>query len=192
MQVLNSSISKGKRLKLLWRISRHFTEKNEVLPSADLPRLYTSSNIYSLLCFNVEVKAEQQYCWHIWKNKTLLRYYYSTRELTLNTSVNSEALNRIRAKIRYGLIFIKSLFTKISLVAQLVKNAPAKWKSWVWSLGWEETLEKGTATRSSILDCSLWGRKQSNTTGQLSLSFHLQKLSVLQSTDKIINHYYYY
>ena len=39
---------------------------------------------------------------------------------------------------------------------------------------------------------SLWGRKQSNTTEQLSLSFHLQKLSILQSTDKIINRYYYY
>ena len=37
------------------------------------------------------------------------------------------------------------------LVAQLVKNPPAKWETWVRSLGWEDPLEKGKATRSSIL-----------------------------------------
>ena len=34
---------------------------------------------------------------------------------------------------------------------QLVKNLPAMQETWVWSLGWEDPLEKGTATRSSIL-----------------------------------------
>ena len=38
-----------------------------------------------------------------------------------------------------------------SLVAQLVKNWPAVQDSWVRSLGWEDSLEKGMATRSSIL-----------------------------------------
>ena len=38
-----------------------------------------------------------------------------------------------------------------SLVAQLVKNLPAMWESWVGSLGWEDPLEKGKATHSSIL-----------------------------------------
>ena len=33
-----------------------------------------------------------------------------------------------------------------SLVAQLVKNLPAMWETWVRSLGWENPLEKGTAT----------------------------------------------
>ena len=37
------------------------------------------------------------------------------------------------------------------LVAQLVKNPPAMWETWVWSLGWEDPLEKGKATHSSIL-----------------------------------------
>ena len=35
--------------------------------------------------------------------------------------------------------------------AQLVKNPPAIWETWVWSLGWEDPLEKGKATYSSIL-----------------------------------------
>ena len=30
-----------------------------------------------------------------------------------------------------------------SLVAQLVKNPPAMWGTWVQSLGWEDLLEKG-------------------------------------------------
>ena len=38
-----------------------------------------------------------------------------------------------------------------SLVAQLVKNLPAMRVTWVQSLGWEEPLEKGKATHSSIL-----------------------------------------
>ena len=37
-----------------------------------------------------------------------------------------------------------------SLVAQLVKS-PAMWETWVRSLGWEDPLEKGKATHSSIL-----------------------------------------
>ena len=38
-----------------------------------------------------------------------------------------------------------------SLVAQTVKNLPATWETWVQSLGWEDPLEEGTATHSSIL-----------------------------------------
>ena len=38
-----------------------------------------------------------------------------------------------------------------SLVAQLVKNPPAMWETCVWSLGWEDPLEKGKTTHSSIL-----------------------------------------
>ena len=40
---------------------------------------------------------------------------------------------------------------RASLVAQLVKNLPAMWETWVRSLGWEDLLEKGMATHSSIL-----------------------------------------
>ena len=39
----------------------------------------------------------------------------------------------------------------VSLVAQLVKNSLAMWETWVRSLGWEDPLEKGKATHSSIL-----------------------------------------
>ena len=64
-----------------------------------------------------------------------------------------------------------------SLVAHLVKNLPAMWETWVRSLGWEDPLEKGKATHSSILAWKIpwtvyspWGLKDSEMTEQLSLS----------------------
>ena len=48
-------------------------------------------------------------------------------------------------------MYITSLVGRASLVAQLVKNLPAMWETWVQSLGWEDTLKKGKATQSSIL-----------------------------------------
>ena len=38
-----------------------------------------------------------------------------------------------------------------SLMAQMVKNLPAMWETWIQSLGWEDPLKKGKATPSSIL-----------------------------------------
>ena len=38
-----------------------------------------------------------------------------------------------------------------SPVAQLVRNLLAMWETWVRSLAWEDPLEKGTATHSSIM-----------------------------------------
>ena len=61
-----------------------------------------------------------------------------------------------------------------SLVAQLVKNPPTMQETWIQSLGWEDFLEKGTATHSSILNWRTswtvytWGSKESDTTEQLS------------------------
>ena len=70
---------------------------------------------------------------------------------------------------------LKLQVVRASLVAQLVKNLPAMQETWVWSLGWEDPLEKGKATRSSTLAwripwTSPWGRKESDTTERLSLS----------------------
>ena len=42
-------------------------------------------------------------------------------------------------------------FLWASLVAQIVKNPLPMWETWVQSLGWEDPLEEGMATYSSIL-----------------------------------------
>ena len=43
------------------------------------------------------------------------------------------------------------MLTWVSLVVHTVKNLPAMQEFWVQSLGWEDPLEKGKATLSSIL-----------------------------------------
>ena len=43
------------------------------------------------------------------------------------------------------------IYIGASLVSQTVKNPPAMWETWVPSLVWEDPLEKGMATHSSIL-----------------------------------------
>ena len=61
-----------------------------------------------------------------------------------------------------------------SLLAQLVKNLPAVWKTWVHSLSWEDPLEKGKATHSSIL---AWRTAHGVTKSQTRLSdFHFHFL----------------
>ena len=62
-------------------------------------------------------------------------------------------------------------------VAQLVKNPPAMWDTWVQSLGWEDLLKESMANHSNILagriamdkgaclvGYSPWGRKKLDTT----------------------------
>ena len=50
-----------------------------------------------------------------------------------------------------GRIFKDKIGNRASLVAQMVKNLSAMWEIWIWSLGWEDPLEKEMATQSSIL-----------------------------------------
>ena len=71
----------------------------------------------------------------------------------------------------------------------LVKNRPATRETWVRSLGWEDSLEKGKATHSSILAWRIpWtiqfmGHKESDRTDQLSLSlFWCNKVYPLPSS----------
>ena len=55
-------------------------------------------------------------------------------------------------KLGYPVSSVNPLqYSWAALVAQLVKNPPAMRETWVQSLGWEDPLEKGKATHSSIL-----------------------------------------
>ena len=49
------------------------------------------------------------------------------------------------------MVLEKTLEKLSSLVAQRLKRLPAMQETWVRSLGWEDLLEKGMATHSSIL-----------------------------------------
>ena len=63
-------------------------------------------------------------------------------------------------------------------MAQLVNNLSTMQETWVRSLGWEDPLEKGKVTYSSILAWRIpWGHKESDTTEQLSLSLFPFKIN---------------
>ena len=63
-------------------------------------------------------------------------------------------------------------YSRASLMTQLVKNPLEMWQAWVWSLGWDNPLEKGKATHSSIWAWRIPpGRKELDTTELLSLFF---------------------
>ena len=53
--------------------------------------------------------------------------------------------------IRYTYINIPCELYVTCLVAQMVKNLPTMWETCVLSVDWEDLLEKGMATHSSIL-----------------------------------------
>ena len=64
------------------------------------------------------------------------------------------------------------MIKRASLVVQMPKNQPAMQETWVQSLDWEDPLEKGEATHSSILACRiLW-----------SSAFFMMQLSHLYMT----------
>ena len=60
----------------------------------------------------------------------------------------------------------------------MVKNLPAMWEIWVQSLGQEDPLEKGMATRSSIL---IWRIPWTEEPGGLQ-SMHLKELDTTEAT----------
>ena len=78
----------------------------------------------------------------------------------------------------------------------MVKYPSAMWETPVLFLAWEDPLEKGKATHSSILAWRLpspWGCKESDTTERLSLSYSykgindvIAKIKVLQGSDNTL------
>ena len=93
-------------------------------------------------------------------------------------------MSGLEKKRNYGLLYFFPLLLRndiqqcASLVAQTVRNLPAMWESQFPSLGWEDPLEKGMATHSSILAWRIpwteepgrlyspWGPKASDMTEQ--------------------------
>ena len=65
----------------------------------------------------------------------------------------------------------------VSAVTQLVRNPPAMWDTWLWSLGWEDPVEKGKGYSlqysglENPMDCMVRGVIESDTTDWLSLSY---------------------
>ena len=88
-------------------------------------------------------------------------------------TLEPDCLGSNPCSITYSYVIQSNLLSlSASLVAQTVKNPPATRETWVRSLGWEDSLEEGLATHSSIpawkiptdRGASPWGFKESDTT----------------------------
>ena len=71
-----------------------------------------------------------------------------------------------------------------SLVAQLVKNLPAMQETWIQSLGWEDPLEKGKATRSSSLAWRI--QKVRHNWATFTFAFLLQGIFPIQESNPFL------
>ena len=72
------------------------------------------------------------------------------RQILQCLSHQGKCIYRVRSLAQEHLL----QYSLASLVAQSVKNLPVMQETWVWSLSWEDPLEKGMATHSIILP---WG-----------------------------------
>ena len=84
-------------------------------------------------------------------------------------------------------IYVYSGSFGASLVAQMVKNLPAMWETWVWSLGWEDSPGEGKwlptpvflpgefRGQRSLVGYSPWGCKELDTTERLTLFGEFQR-----------------
>ena len=90
---------------------------------------------------------------------------------------------------------------RASLVAQMVKNPPTMQETRVQSLDWEDPLEKGQATHSSILPgefhgqrslvkCSPFSHKELDRTEGLTLSLQMEeRVGLLATCHKLTNNH---
>ena len=87
-------------------------------------------------------------------------FHYSCLESPINKGApratghggykESDATEQLGTHINIAILY-KYVNIWASLVAQMVKNPPAMWETWVRSLGWEDPMEEGMATHSNIL-----------------------------------------
>ena len=90
------------------------------------------------------------------KGGNMSSFVITTSSLKSFVSLPARTLEKIRTKEQSNLIICIHLkgtrsSTQASLIAQLVKKPPAMQETPVQSLGWEDLLQKGKATHSSIL-----------------------------------------
>ena len=100
-------------------------------------------------------------------------------------------------RLNWYKMILNILGIRASLVAQVVKNPPVMQETWVQSLGWEDPLEKETATHSSILAwripwaCIVHGVAELDTTEWLSLHLMVSyKVKHILTIKSYVSHFY--
>ena len=84
----------------------------------------------------------------LWNNYTDMEFQGCLFLLLASHSTNSTDFFQ---SLRQREIHRNFISQRASLIVQLVKNLSTMRETWIWSLGWEDPLEKGKATHSSVL-----------------------------------------
>ena len=98
--------------------------------------------IFCILLFCLLDLPETELCWNL-----LCCWVFLLQPIVLDTFT----LHIVRIYYHVQKLAYNIFLEGASLVAQLVKNPPEMWETWVWSLDWDDPLEEGMATHSSIL-----------------------------------------
>ena len=111
------------------------------------------NNLVFLYIFKVFIRFTET---HKLSERGLSSNLWALRENQVNIIYSSFPGYSFFTRFDYQCVFCcfgkpRAKQTWISLVAQTVKRLPAVWETRVWSLGWDDPLEKGMATHSSIL-----------------------------------------
>ena len=98
----------------------------------------------------------QIFCSHQISFKFFLSQGHSRKQSLPPDSSNEETLRKVLlrevwARWQEQIWLSENIYGCVFTVGQLVKNLPIMQETWIWSLGWEDPLEKGMATHSSIL-----------------------------------------
>ena len=130
------------------------------------------THLWKQICNHSTVSLGSSFC--------LMPYYLPRSSAGKESACNAADLTLIPESGRStrGGIGCPLQYSWASLVTQLVKNLPAMWETWVWSQGWEDPLEKRTATHSNIL-----GLKNSLDRGAWQATVHGVSKSWTQLSD---------
>ena len=123
-------------------------------------------------------------CWFLWSIASQVALFKDSRSFPDSSAGKESACNsgdpdlipELGRSAEEGIGYSLQ-YSWASLVAQLVKNLPAMWETWVWPLGWEDPLEKRKVNPlqysglENSMSCGPWGHRESDTTEQLSLSW---------------------
>ena len=118
---------------LLW--GKFGNIRTSVMPVVDFSRLHCKLYETFLWLMGSVTPEKLLSAFSVWKYVSEMCFYEDPMQLLLELNLWKPIRRAIRA----------------SLIAELVKNLPAMQETCVRSLGWEDLLEKGKATHSSIL-----------------------------------------
>ena len=97
------------------------------------------------LCVSVHTWYHARFLWNFPSRNTGVGCHFLLEGIFLTQGLNPSLFCLLHWQVNRSPL-------RASLVAQTVKNLPAMRETWVWSLGWEDPLEKGKATHSSTFD----------------------------------------